>query len=112
MEDRVTIGVPEYEVRLSQELVLGLVTLEPLTVRGEVVVQYSTVQDPGTRLRAQLPGLGGQVNKVGFLQTTLDSRAANDPSVLSQSLYYSRRFYIPNTMLNRRQPTVCSMYKT
>ena len=41
-----------------------------------------------------------------------DSRAANDPLVLSQSLYYSRRFYIPNTMLNRHQPTVCSMYKT
>ena len=41
-----------------------------------------------------------------------DSRAANDPLVLSQSLLYSRRFYIPNTMLNRHQPTVCSMYKT
>ena len=61
MEDSVTIGVPEDEVRLSQEILLSPVTLETLTVRGEVV------EDPTVRLRSQLPGSGGQVDKIILL---------------------------------------------
>ena len=61
MEDRVTIGVPEDEVRLSQKILLSPVTLETLTVRGEVV------EDPTVRLRSQLPSSGGQVDKIILL---------------------------------------------
>ena len=61
MEDRVTIGVPENEVRLSQEILLSPVTLETLTVRGEVM------EDPTVRLRSQLPGSDGQVDKIILL---------------------------------------------
>ena len=61
MEDRVTIGVPENEVRLSQELLLSPVTLETLTVRREVM------EDPTVRLRSQLPSSGGQVDKIILL---------------------------------------------
>ena len=61
MEDGVAIGVPEDEMGLSQEFLLGPVTLEALTVRGEVV------EDPAVRLRSQLPGSGSQVDKVLLL---------------------------------------------
>ena len=61
MEDSVTIGVPEYEVRLSQKILLSPVTLETLTVRGEVM------EDSTVRLRSQLPGSGGQVDKIILL---------------------------------------------
>ena len=61
MEDGVAIGVPEDEMGLSQEVLLGPVTLEALTVRGEVV------EDPAVGLRSQLPGSGSQVHKVILL---------------------------------------------
>ena len=77
MEDRVTIGVPEYEVRLSQELLLGLVTLEPLTVRGEVV------EDPAGGLGSQLSGPGGQVDKVFLLGNVLTKRRISGASSLT-----------------------------
>ena len=78
MEDRVTIGVPEYEVRLSQELVLGPVTLEPLTVRGEVV------EDPAGGLGSQLPGPGGQVDKVFLLGNISTKRKRSVEQVFLQ----------------------------
>ena len=77
VEHLVPVIVPEDELLPGLQRGHGVVALEPLAVGGEVV------QDPGTRLRAQLPGPGGQVNKVGFLPTTLASRAAIDPSVIT-----------------------------
>ena len=74
VEHLVPVIVPEDELLPGLQRGHGVVALEPLAVGGEVV------QDPGTRLRAQLPGPGGQVNKVGFLPTTLASlqtRASN-----------------------------------
>ena len=69
MEDSVTIGVPEYEVRLSQKILLSPVTLETLTVRGEVM------EDPTVRLRSQLPSSGGQVDKIILLGKYFDFRS-------------------------------------
>ena len=82
MEDRITIGVPEYEVRLSQELVLGPVTLEPLTVRGEVV------EDPAGGLWSQLPGPGGQVDKVFLLGNVLTKERSVERALLQFSLLH------------------------
>ena len=62
MQDGVAVGVPEDEMRLSQEVLVGLVTLEALTISGEIV------EDPAVRLRSQLPGSGCQVHKVILLE--------------------------------------------
>ena len=62
VKDSVPVVVPEDEVGPGQELVLGVVALEALAVRGEVV------EDLGLRLGPQLPRSGGQVDKVIFLR--------------------------------------------
>ena len=78
MEDGVTIGVTEDEMRLSKEILLGLVTLETLTISGEVV------EDPAGGLGSQLPGPGGQVDKVFLLGNISTKRKRSVEQVFLQ----------------------------
>ena len=88
MEDRVTIGVPEDEMRPSEELLLGLVALEPLAVRGEVV------EDPAGGLWSELPGPGGQVHKVFLL-----GNISTSGQISGARSSYSFPFPIASTLL-------------